>query len=423
MDEVFGEENFVVLITFQKTGGIEGKYLMNTSDFILWFARSRANGKFRRLKLSRRAGHTSLDRYDQYQPTEFSSRPLTRAEKAGDELIDVARRFQLFPLYSEGASEGASRKHAFQGTAFRIRSGTHWKTTESGLERIFKADRMKGTGRTIRYKRFAGDVPMLPLTDRWESTQIGTERVYIVQTSVEVIKRCILMATDPGDLVLDPTCGAGTTAFVAEQWGRRWITIDSSRVALALARARVMGARYPYYVLADSREGQQKEAEITRTAPKQTGTYGRLRQGFVYERVPHVTLRAIANNAEIDIIWERLQLAVESALGRLNQVLVGHREPLVVTVGGRKGATIDFRSPPGTTVSLPSGKEAPASGFLEWEVPREAPSDWPSAAPGHCRNSGRLASRGRRRSMRRSLPKPSSSTSTTSPTKTRPRFA
>ena len=138
-------------------------------------------------------------------------------------------------------------------------------------------------------------------------------KTYVVQTNVKVLQRCILMTTDSGDLVLDPTCGSGTTAYVAEQWGRRWITIDTSRVALALARARIMGARYPYYVCRQSQR-QQKEAEITRTAPKQGPTYGRLRQGFVHRRVPHITLKAIANNAEIDVIWERLQPAVEAAL-------------------------------------------------------------------------------------------------------------
>ena len=188
------------------------------------------------------------------------------------------------------------------------------------------------------------------------------------------------MTTDPGDLVLDPTCGSGTTAYVAEQWGRRWITIDTSRVALALARARVMGARYAYYLLADSQEGQKKEAAITRTAPKQTATYGRLRQGFVYESVPHITLKAIANNAEIDVIWERLQPKVEAALERLNRALAGHGEPWKVEVGGRKGETIDFQAPPGAKATLPSGEETPANALLEWEVPRDRPADWPAEA-------------------------------------------
>ena len=227
------------------------------------------------------------------------------------------------------------------------------------------------------------------------------------------------MTTDPGDLILDPTCGSGTTAYVAEQWGRRWITIDTSRVALALARARIMGARYPWYLLADSPDGQRKEAELSGRDRSLTtdheplaATHGDIRQGFVYQRVPHITLKAIANNAEIDVIWERLQPAVEAALADLNRVLRGGRKvasgqwsvtseeggepvtdhsslttahsspapPFVSPTGGREGELIDFGAPDGATVSLPADESAPANGLLEWEVPREAPDDWPAAA-------------------------------------------
>jgi len=340
MDEVFGDGNFVVQIGFQKTGGIEGNYLSNTVDYVLWFAKSKSKGKYRRLMTERKAGHTSLDRYDQYQESEFRIRPLTSDEKRDDSQLKPLRRFQLFPLYSDGESEGATRDFEFAGKVFSIRKGTHWKTTQIGLRRIAFSDRVEKTANTIRYKRFVGDVPMLPLTDRWESTQIGTERLYVVQTASEVVKRCILMATDPGDLVLDPTCGSGTTATVAEQWGRRWITIDTSRVALALARARIMGARYPFYLLADSREGQAKEAEVTRTAPSSQPVHGNIRHGFVYERVPHITLKSIANNVEIDVIWSQWQATLEPLRAQLNAAL---------------------------------GKN-----WQEWEIPRELPA---SAAP------------------------------------------
>jgi adenine-specific DNA-methyltransferase len=173
-------------------------------------------------------------------------------------------------------------------------------------------------------------------------SSLGAEKFYVVQTSTKIVERCILMATDPGDLVLDPTCGSGTTATVAEQWGRRWITIDTSRVALALARARIMGARYPFYLLADSREGQFKEAEITRTAPSSQPVRGNIRHGFVYERVPHVTLKSIANNAEIDVIWEQWQEKLEPSRERLNATLK-------------------------TT-------------WQEWEIPRATDAKWPDGA-------------------------------------------
>lgn len=186
------------------------------------------------------------------------------------------------------------------------------------------------------------------------------------------------MTTDPGDLVLDPTCGSGTTAHVAEQWGRRWITIDTSRVALALARARIMGAKYPWYLLKDSPEGQKKEAEVTRTAPATAPIYNDIRHGFVYQRVPHITLKSIANNTEIDTIWDQMQPAVEAALSDLNAALTGHPAPFTVETGGRKGTEIDFTAQ--GQVELPSGEMAPAGGFMEWEVPRDAPEGWPAAA-------------------------------------------
>jgi len=172
------------------------------------------------------------------------------------------------------------------------------------------------------------------------------DKVYVVQTSAKVIERCLLMATDPGDLVLDPTCGSGTTAYVAEQWGRRWITIDTSRVALALARARIMGARYPYYLLADSREGQKKEADVTRSAPSTQPVHGNVRLGFVYERVPHITLKSIANNAEIDVIHEKWQATLEPLRATLNKAL----------------------------------KRSDKQAWEEWEIPREAEAGWPAAA-------------------------------------------
>ena len=188
------------------------------------------------------------------------------------------------------------------------------------------------------------------------------------------------MATDPGDLVLDPTCGSGTTAYVAEQWGRRWITIDTSRVALALARARIMGARYPYYLLADSPEGLRKEAEVSGRAFVDRPTHGNVRHGFVYERVPHITLKSIANNAEIDVIYDEHQPKVQAALDRLNAALRGHKTPFRVTTGGREGKDVRFDAPADATFTMPSGEVVSASALVEWEVPREAPADWPEAA-------------------------------------------
>jgi adenine-specific DNA-methyltransferase len=233
---------------------------------------------------------------------------------------------------------------SFEGRVFEPAKNRGWTTTKVGIGRLARAGRLGISGSTLRYKRFFVDFLALPITDFWDDTQSGSamDKVYVVQTSERIVERCILMASDAGDLVLDPTCGSGTTAYVAEQWGRRWITIDTSRVALALARARIMGARYPYYLLADSREGQVKEAELNGGVPSERAVYQSVRHGFVCERIPHVTLRAIANNAQIDVIWEEWQARLAVLRSKLNAVL--------------------------------------AEEWEEWQMPRDAACDWPDAA-------------------------------------------
>jgi len=247
---------------------------------------------------------------------------------------------------SDGLSESLSKPLSFKGHEYVPPPNGHWKTTPVGLSRLGKSNRLAIKGRTIRYVAFWSDFAAEALGSVWADLSTGgftgDQKTYVVQTDSRVIQRCILMSSDPGDLVLDPTCGSGTTAYVAEQWARRWITIDTSRVALALARARVMGARYPYYLLADSKDGKQKESEVTKSIPSEASTHGDLRPGFVYERVPHITLKSIANNAEIDVIWEKFQSALEPLREQLNQTL----------------------------------KQA----WQEWEIPREADNKWPDKA-------------------------------------------
>jgi adenine-specific DNA-methyltransferase len=202
-----------------------------------------------------------------------------------------------------------------------------------GVQKLIKANRLILSGTLPNFKRYVEDFPVVPVSDSWDDTAIagfsGEDKLYIVQTATKVIERCILMTTDPGDLVLDPTCGSGTTATVAEQWGRRWITIDTSRVALALARARIMGARYPFYLLADSEEGRRKNVELRSSGGGDPSTFNlqpssfqnNIRHGFVYERVPHITLKSIANNAEIDVIWDQWQKTLEPLRVKLNAAL------------------------------------------------------------------------------------------------------
>ena len=323
MDELFGDENFISLITLQKTGGLVSQGLVRTLDYICWYSKDSGAARFAEIYLPRSPGETSLERYDLAQMPDGSFRRITTEQRATGSLADGARRCRQVAL----ESANPTFEFEFQGKLYVQR----WKTNLSGLRKLGRSGRICSTGKRLNSLRYVEDFPVIPLTDRWESMQIGTGLTYVVQTAPAAIQNCLLMTTDPGDLVLDPTCGSGTTAYVAEQWGRRWITIDTSRVALALARARIMGARYPFYLLADSPEGQLKEAEATRTLPSQQPTHGNLRHGFVYDRVPHITLESIANNAEIDVIWEKWQQTLEPLREQLNkslkQVLAGMGNP------------------------------------------------------------------------------------------------
>lgn len=252
-------------------------------------------------------------------------RGVSTAEKKSESTIpENFRLYKPTDLRSQGS---AADKQPFKhdGIIYTTKSSDHWKASyPQGMQRLANASRIHVASNSIQYRKFSDDFPIQEFGNIWTDTITGSftdDKLYVVQTNLKVIERCLLMATDPGDLVLDPTCGSGTTAYVAEQWGRRWITIDTSRVALALARARIMGARYPYYLLADSLEGQQKEAEVTRKIPSSQPTRGNIAHGFVYERVPHITLKSIANNAEIDVIWEKWQVKLEPLRQSLNRGL------------------------------------------------------------------------------------------------------
>ena len=305
MDEVFGESNFISQITVRKTTSEGNTLLGATCDFVLWFAKRKDQTKARTLYSGR--SEDSEGRYT----SEYLDGSLYRLDNMTS---------------SRPAGEGDVTKFRWFDQEFTPGKGT-FKTKETGLIRLGKADRFQVTKKgKLNYRRSQNDFGYGAMGNLWADISGAVQsrsdpKVYVVQTSTSIIGRCLLLATDPGDLVLDPTCGSGTTATVAEQWGRRWITIDTSRVALALARARIMGARYPYYVLADSRDGQIKEAEIMRIAPSSQPVHGNVRHGFVYERVPHITLKSIANNAEIDVIWDHWQGRLETLRELLNKAL------------------------------------------------------------------------------------------------------
>ncbi len=386
LDDAFGEDNFVALVGFRKVSGLVSKALPQLVDYIAWYCKNPERFRVRQLFKTRTIEDDAADeyRYVELPSGEVVSGSIEaiRAEYKGRRDV---RFLRPGPLTSQDATESGTVPYAYQGKVYHPGQNRHWSVSApSGLDVLARAGRLIPRTNSLSSKLYLADNPGQLISNTWLDTSWGfetqKEKVYVVQTHPTVVQRCLLMATDPGDLVLDPTCGSGTTAYVAEQWGRRWITIDTSRVALALTRARIMGARYPFYLLADSRDGQLKEAEVSRREPSTAPTRGDIRHGFVYERVPHVKLGLIADNAEINVIREKFDPTVERALADLHTVLRGHKTPFKVMTGGRAGKTVDFTAAQGKTVKLPSGEDAPANGLLEWEVPREAPADWPAAA-------------------------------------------
>ncbi len=342
MDEVFGDENFVSLISFNKNSGFGANLLATANDYIIWYSKDKGSIKYRQLYQVKSAdkGATGLTKVLRPDGTLRSAK---EHERLKPEEIEDGVLAGTGDLTKPGP--GSRYEIQFQGQVYRSEP-RWWGTTQEGMRNLIYSGRVVKAGKGLAQLRTLQDNPVFPFSNVWTDTvgqnQFGGEKIYVVQTAISAVSRCILMTTDPGDLVLDPTCGSGTTATVAEQWGRRWITIDTSRVSLALARARIMGARYPFYLLADSREGQKKEAEITRTAPSTQPTYNNIRHGFVYERVPHITLKSIVHNAEIDVIYGQWQAKLE---------------PLREALNAEIGQT-----------------------WKEWEIPRKADDSWSDSA-------------------------------------------
>ena len=263
IDEVFGSENFCSVIAFATTTTTTGRLLPGTCDFLLWYAKNNSKIKFRQIYVDKTLDAGAIANYNQIELSDQKRRKMNSAERANPRLIPPrARPFRIDNLTSPRIREARSGYFpiSFEGEAYLPRSG-EWKTHKEGMERLIMAGRLASAGDGLYYVRFLSDFPAYPLNNLWEDTVIAgfsSEKVYVVETNTKAIKRCMMMTTDPGDLVLDPTCGSGTTAYVAEQWGRRWVTVDTSRVALALARTRLMAAKFPFYLLADSPEGQKK---------------------------------------------------------------------------------------------------------------------------------------------------------------------
>ena len=298
LDEVFGSDNFIATITLTKTTSATSELLAGVADFILLFAKNRDQMKYRQIYVEKELGGAGTSGYSWIELADG------KRQKLNEDIaqLETGRVFTVGDLTSQRPLQGSDvSSFSFEGRVYSPGKGT-FKTDQAGLETLALARRLQAVGSTLRYVRFIDDFAVYPLANVWTDTGIAgyaSHKQYVVETSVKIVERCLLMTTDPGDLVLDPTCGSGTTAYVAELWGRRWITCDTSRVALALARTRMMSARYPYYLLVDSPEGIKKESEHTGKIPPEFKTESDIRKGFVYKRVPHVTLKSIANNPDI----------------------------------------------------------------------------------------------------------------------------
>lgn len=347
MDEVFGENNFVAIIPFRKkTMPFGSKYIEQMADFIIWYAKQKTDSKGNALAKYRKQ-YLLRSVEGEFHHCWYETTDGERCKMSNHQLFNHAllpknsRVYRLKSLEPSGKMQSGMYDYEFQGKLYK-HPKNGFGTKKESLKVIEKTNRLQPEGNRLCYVLYADEGEASQMTVPWSDTVGADNKQYVVQTNSEVVKRCILMTTDPGDLVLDPTCGSGTTAYVAEQWGRRWITMDTSRVSLALARARIMGARYPFYLLADSPQGLAKEAEITRSAPSTKPTTHNISHGFVYQRVPHITLKSIANNAEIDVIWDKFQEKLEPLRADLNKAL--H-----------------------TT-------------WQEWEIPREADKNWSNQA-------------------------------------------
>ncbi len=343
MDETMGAEHFQAIIPFKKTSSVGSSGLDQINDYLVWYSKT-PSVKYYQL-YQRVDGDTYA--FPALQADDGSWRRLTAAEKRTGSF--KGKLFRTSNITSQSGGEKTAFPVAIQGMALKPSANSYWKTNQSGMARLAKGGRLLPVGKTLTYKRLSDDFPVKAITNWWDDTVQSTfaiEKDYVVQTYTRVVERCLLMTTDPGDLVLDPTCGSGTTAFVAEKWGRRWITCDTSRVAVTLAKQRLMASSFDYYLLRYPEEG--------------------IKGGFVYQTVPHITLKSIANNPDIDTIYDEEHPKIISALSDLNSALsASPPNAIKPTQGVRKGKAVNFKD--GDTLQ-------------EWEVPFGWPEDWPKSA-------------------------------------------
>lgn len=317
LDEIFGHENFCGFIPFRKRHGrISASTLPEqTHDFIIWYAKSKPNMKYRQLYIEK-----NIEKLDMFVDDDNGNAvKLSQLEKQKGKL-DEKEIYNQVPLMLQSFNSDRKFSVEWRGKTWNP-PPAGWSVSEENMKKLAKLDRFTPRGKYLHFKRFYNESGISRLISVWNDTSGEQNAKYVVQTSELPVQRCILMVTDPGDLVLDPTCGSGTTASVAERFGRRWVTIDTSRVALAIARTRLMSTVYPFYYLADSAEGRKKEELLSGKPLEGVSSNGDIRYGFVYKRKPHITAKSITENTELDVIWEKWQRVLIPTLERLNACL------------------------------------------------------------------------------------------------------
>jgi adenine-specific DNA-methyltransferase len=368
LDETFGPGNAVTLIAVRKTSAVSSpqarvNVLATTCDYLLWYAKDLKQVKYRQLYEQKAAGASGSATYCWLEDRTGSVRRMNGAEMADPATVPSDHEiFKMDNLTSSGWSETLSQSLDHQGRPFALKGNLHWKTTQEGMRRLAEANRIRPSGIALMYVRQFGDFPIYPMTDIWLDTGTGSftdPKIYAVQTNTKVITRCLLMTTDPGNLVLDPTCGSGTTAYVAEQWGRRWITIDTSRVALSIARQRLLTAKYDYYGLRDGEKG--------------------IAGDFVYKTVPHITLKSIAQNRNLDPIFDRHEPVLGRCLAGCNDALTTVTDTLRRELGHK---LLDKQKSKGKSAITDAdrrrwGLPGRDVGWEHWQVPFDTDPDWP----------------------------------------------
>jgi len=379
--EVFGPVNSCAVIAFAKSSSTTSEILPSTCDYLLWYARDKENVKFHQPYAVKNLGGDGGGEYSKLRLADGAKRQLTDEEIANPNFTpEGAKVFRHDNLVSQGFRQYTTVPFGFEGRTYHSGPQLNWKTTVEGLRRLAQAERIEARANSLAYVRYFDDFPVFAIDTTWSDTGIAGrrgEKLYVVQTTPKVIERCLLMTTGPGDLVLDPTCGSGTTAYVAEQWGRRWITIDTSRVALALARQRLLTATFPFYKVKEVEVDTQLHPETEQSdgvAP--TDQSANPSQGFIYKTVPHITLKSIAQNVALDPIFAKHQLILNEKLAALNATLK------IVTSDLRQQLAAKVREK-----ERREGKKAvtdadqrrwllPKEGWKEWEVPFDVDEDW-----------------------------------------------